>query len=192
MCAEIAKKLNEYTQIYYHDDNKSGKIDNIEILNIDIEKLIDDTTEFFIAIGDNHIRKKKNSYLLSLNAELAKLIDPTSIISLNTEIGCGTVIMPNVVLNSGSKIGKGVIINTSSVIEHDCNIGDFVHISPGAVLAGNVTVNELSWIGANATVIQNKIIGKNTIIGAGSVVTKEFSDNDVAYGIPAKSIHIHT
>lgn len=188
VCADIAMKLNIYKQIFFKDDNKSGFINGIEILNNSIKDLVNDNTEFIVAIGDNQTRKNIIFEVLSLNGCLATLVDPSTIISKNVQIGLGTVVMPNVVVNTNSVIGLGAIINTSSVIEHDCFVKDYVHISPGAILLGNVTVNELCWIGAKSIVIQNKKIEANSVIGAGAVVVDNIEISGTYVGMPAKKI----
>ena len=49
-------------------------------------------------------------------------------------------------------------------------------------------VKQSASIGANSTVICGVVIGKNSLIGAGSVVTKDISDNVLAYGNPARVV----
>lgn len=49
-----------------------------------------------------------------------------------------------------------------------------------------VTIGNNCWLGANAVVLPGIAIGNNVIVGAGSVVTKNFGDNLIIGGIPAK------
>ena len=57
------------------------------------------------------------------------------IISDNTKIGFGSVVMGGVCINNGSNIGHFIgIINTGSVIDHDCKLDSYVHISPNVTL----------------------------------------------------------
>jgi maltose O-acetyltransferase len=44
------------------------------------------------------------------------------------------------------------------------------------------------WIGANATICQGVTLGNNVVVGAGAVVTKNFPDDVVLAGVPAKVI----
>ncbi len=145
--------------------------------------------KFFIAIGDNAIRKKifenfASRGSLPVNAiHPSAIIDPTSILASN-----GIMISSNVSINALSKIGKAVICNTGSIIEHECEVGDFVHIGPGAVLCGNVSVGKETFIGANAVIRQGVQIGVNCTIGAGAVVIKDIPDNSVIAGNPSKNL----
>lgn len=186
VCACIAQKLNKYEKINFFDDNKSGNINNIEILNGDIQFFINAETDFFVAIGDNEIRKNKILDLQNWQANIATLVDPTAIISSTVQIGTGSAIMPNVVINTDAVIGNGVIVNTSSIIEHDCVIENYVRISPNTTLGGMVTIRELSQIGIGSIIINNIEITQNVIIGAGAVVVKNIFESGIYVGIPAK------
>mgnify|MGYP006150786201 FL=1 len=84
-------------------------------------------------------------------------------------IGSGTIWASNVVIVSAnhdlSKEDKRWEPNTPVVIGEDC------------------------WIGANACIMPGVTLGKRVIVGAGSVVTKSFSQDDIAIaGNPAKII----
>jgi len=161
-----------------------------QLLGFDVEKLTNYTTKtpFIIAIGDNKIRKKIATTLLTKNS-FSKAIHPSAIIDDTTIIEHGTVIMANAIVNSSSKIGKHCIINTGAIIEHDSIINDYVHISPRATLCGNVHIGEGTQIGAGAVILPNINIGKWAIIGAGSVVIKDIPDNVTVVGNPARIIN---
>uniref|UniRef100_UPI000D7CFDFD NeuD/PglB/VioB family sugar acetyltransferase n=1 Tax=Helicobacter cinaedi TaxID=213 RepID=UPI000D7CFDFD len=100
----------------------------------------------------------------------------------------GIHIFANSMVGVDVKLGHGVIINSSATIEHECKISDGVHIAPGATLCGCVEIGKQSFVGANATILPRIKIGQNVIIGAGAVVTKNISDNTIAFGNPAKII----
>ncbi len=142
---------------------------------------------FFIAIGDNHTRRKVYENLAVKSIFPINAIHASAIICSSTTIGkSGVMISAGVIINPLSKIGNGVICNTGCIIEHDCIIGDFAHIAPGAILCGNVSVGKNSFIGAGSVIKQGITIGKNVVVGAGSVVIKDIPDNTTAYGNPAQ------
>lgn len=67
------------------------------------------------------------------------------------------------------------------------------HETPGELLHHEhdgkpVHIGENSWCGAGVTILPGVVIGKDVIVGAGSVVTKEFPDNLIIAGDPAKII----
>jgi UDP-N-acetylbacillosamine N-acetyltransferase len=178
--ADVAKNCG-YEKIIFIDDG-----DNIYPTFEDIKNNNDIPIAF--GIGNNSIRKKLFEKVKEHNFNIPPLVHLSAVISLDVNIGEGTVIMPQVVINTKSQIGRGVILNTSSVIEHENIIGDFVHISPSVALAGNVTVEENTHIGIGSCVIQGIKIGKNCIIGAGSVVVKSIENKQLCFGNPCKVI----
>lgn len=142
--------------------------------------------EAIISIGNNQIRKDIANKYSDWKFRIA--VHPSAIVSENSEIGNGTVIMANAVINPSVVTGKHCIINTASVIEHDCVLADFVHISPNAALAGNVEVGEGTHIGIGATVIQGIKIGKWCTIGAGAVIIRDVPDGCTVVGNPGRII----
>lgn len=168
------------------DDEKISKFMGYKILDkIDNAKLYNnEDTEYIIAIGNNHVRKKISNKFKDLKYFIA--IHPSAIVSKSAFINEGTVVMPRSIINASSEIGSHVIINTGAIIEHDNKIGDFSHISPGATLCGGVIIGEETHIGANSTIIQYKSVGSRTVIGAGSTVINDIASNVVSVGCPAK------
>lgn len=142
--------------------------------------------EFFIAIGNNAVRKK----IATENPELKfyTAIHPSAIISKGAEIGIGTCVMAGAIINADAKIGKHAIINSGTVIEHDNALADFVHVSPGAVLCGTVSVGECTHVGAGVTVKNNISITSNTVIGVGAAVVKDIEVSGTYCGVPAKKM----
>ncbi len=142
--------------------------------------------EFFVAIGNNQVRKK----IATDNADLKfyTAIHPKAVISRGVEIGVGTCVMAGSVINADTKIGKHVIINSGSVVEHDNRLSDFVHLSPGAVLCGTVTVGECTHIGAGVTVKNNTNITGEAVISEGAAVICGIEELGTYCGVPAKKM----
>lgn len=167
------------------DDNPKSE----SILGIPVSK----TSDFdmaalgktIISIGNNKIRKKLSQ---SIVADFTIAIHPSAVISSNSSIGEGTVVMARVAINPDVTIGKHCIINTNATIEHDALIADFVHICPGVSLAGNVTIGEGTQVGIGAAIIQGISIGKWVTIGAGAVILNDIPDYAVVVGNPGRII----
>ena len=138
-----------------------------------------------ISIGSNNIRQKIAE---SLNVTFGRSFHPSSIISDETEIGEGTVVMQGAIIQSDVRIGRHCIINTGASVDHECVIKDYVHISPHCTLCGNVQIGEGTWVGAGSIIIPGVKVGKWSVIGAGSVVTKDIPDNVLAVGNRCKII----
>lgn len=142
--------------------------------------------EFFIAIGNNAVRKKISEKYNMLKFYTA--IHPSAVIAMDVEIGEGSSVMAGVVINTSARIGKHCIINSGSVVEHDNKLADFVHLSPGAVLCGTVSVGECTHIGGGATVKNNTNISGDTVIGVGAAVVKDIDISGVYCGVPARIV----
>ena len=178
--ADIAR-LNGYGDIIFLDDAPmpyvAGPVS-------DFQKYL--SGDFFIAIGNNTIRKTIQAQLRESGANIVSLLHPNSVVASDVHMGHGCVIMAGAVINPGALLGDGVIVNTCASIDHDCSISDFAHISVGAHIAGTVTVGDCTMIGAGATVINNITICSNCMIGAGAVVVKDILAPGTYVGIPAK------
>jgi carbonic anhydrase/acetyltransferase-like protein (isoleucine patch superfamily) len=91
------------------------------------------------------------------------------------------------------RIGRNTNIQDLSVLHADPGsplvIGDDVTVGHQVMLHG-CTIGDGTLVGIQAVVLNNAKIGKNCIVGAGSVITegKEFPDNSLIVGAPAKAI----
>ncbi|MHB8130248.1 MAG: NeuD/PglB/VioB family sugar acetyltransferase [Mobilitalea sp.] len=188
--AEIAIKMNRWTQVVFLDDDKSlssaMKIDVIGTSR-DVLQYIKEY-DIFIAIGNNEIREKLLTELETAGASIPILIHPSAIIGEEVEIEAGTVIMAGVVINCCSRIGKGCIINTSATVDHDNVIESYVHLSPGVHLAGAVKVGKSVWLGIGSIVKNNLNIVGGCKVGAGAVVVKDIIEVGTYVGVPARKI----
>jgi sugar O-acyltransferase (sialic acid O-acetyltransferase NeuD family) len=146
--------------------------------------------KFFVAIGDNWVRKKMVDKIRTLvpDAEFTNAIHPSAQIGKNVKIGIGVALMAGTVINSDSKIEDFTIINTNSSLGHDSKMAQFSSLAPRVSTGGNVRIGEFSAISIGATIKHGISIGKHTVIGAASLLLKCCGDNLVMYGIPAKEI----
>jgi len=142
--------------------------------------------DYFVAIGDNSIRRKITQQLASILQLPTKAIHPTATIASHTEIAAGVFLGANCIINPLATIGLGTICNTACIIEHECKIGSFCHIAPSAVLCGNVSIGDGTFIGANAVVKPNIRIGRNVTVGAGAVVLSDIPNHAIVVGNPAR------
>lgn len=187
-CANVAISMNKWDVISFIDDNKVGtSVMGLQVIDTmeSIEKYAHNH-DFFVAIGDNSIRKNMIDYLNMKDCEVERLIDPASIIGRDVMIESGVVVMPLTIINCCSSIGKGTIVNSGVIIEHDCFIDEYVHLSPRVTLGGSVSIGSSSWIGMSASIINNITVGSKSILGAGSVLLKSIGDNVLFAGVPAE------
>lgn len=188
--ADIAQRTKEYDEILFLDDGTATDCMGFSIVGktSEIETYVNDTTDFFVAIGNAKTRERFLERLFALNANVATLVHPSAVIGSCVEIGTGTVVVAGAVINPCAKIGRGVIVNTCCSIDHDAVVEDYCHISVGARIAGEVVVGKGTWIGAGATVSNGKKIRNECMIGAGAVVVKDVTEIGTYVGVPAKKI----
>ncbi|AWO01185.1 N-acetylneuraminate synthase [Chitinophaga alhagiae] len=146
-------------------------------------------TLFFVAVGNNHARRKITQFLQENRILIANAVHPSASVNGIVAANAGVMIGINAAVNALAEIHEGVICNTGCVIEHECIINKFAHIAPGAVLAGNVSIGEETFIGANAVIRQGVTIGRNVTVGAGSVIIHDIPDNMVVAGNPGRPLN---
>ena len=179
--AEIVCCLDDkFNAEFFHEQIMYGPVNSAKTISEDYPEV-----KFFVAIGNNKVRKKIVEQLGFPEELYATLIHPTAQVSTQSTIGHGSVVMPCAVVNSDAHVGVHAIINTCAVVEHDSKIENFVHISPNATLTGNVTVREGAQVGASATVIPSMEIGEWAMVGAGATVIHHIPANSTAVGVPA-------
>ena len=174
-CDVAEKTYNPFGLPYVGTENSETGLDAIK------------ASGYFIAVGDNKLRKKIYEALQKNNLSSTNAIHPSAVIDSSANIATqGVMIAANATINPLAFIANGDICNTGCIVEHECAVGEFAHIGPGAVLCGNVKVGAGSFVGANAVIRQGVTIGNNAMIGAGAVVVKDVADGVTVVGVPAK------
>ncbi|MFO0940332.1 MAG: acetyltransferase [Pirellulales bacterium] len=148
---------------------------------------LSDFTHYFVAIGNNQVRKQHVLALQALGKTLPVLIHPTGFLSKHSQLGEGSIVMAGAAVNAGATLGKGVIINTGATVDHDCIVGDFVHISPGVNLAGGIKVEAGAWIGIGSCIREGCRIGEGAIVAGGATVIRDVKPGETVYGNPAQT-----
>jgi sugar O-acyltransferase (sialic acid O-acetyltransferase NeuD family) len=184
---DAAKQMNRWETYIVLDENANGVVLTVDDLYQQRLKY-KDSSDFFVAIGDNPVRKRMLEELTLEEFSLATIIHPSAVVAPSVVIEEGSCVFVGAVLNPFVQIGKGVIINTSASIDHHSSIGSFTHICPGAVLADNVKVGESCFVGTG-TVISNQIdITNEVTLFAGAVVVKSIEEAGIYVGVPARKI----
>ena len=188
IATNIFKQTHPYYEIFYVECYCKDITHNVLYPTIEksLEHLMLPNVEYFIATGDNEMRKEHYNLIKNhTNKEPINCIHPSAIICTK-KIGNGNLICPNSVIHVDAYIGDCTIINTGSVVEHDCHIDSFSQISPNVTLCGYVKIGESSFISAGSTIIPKINVGHNSTIAAGSVVIEDVPSNVMVAGVPSK------
>lgn len=189
---DILKGLNRYDIIGCLDATlKEQEVAGVKIIGDDgrLPQLFSDGIKHaFVAVGDNRLRDKLSSKVISLGFELINAISINAFLSPSVKLGYGIAIMPGAVLNVDVQVGNNVIINTGAGVDHDCVLETGCHVAPGCFLAGNVVVGKGTFLGVGCNVIPKVKIGEWSVVGAGAVVTKDLPPYSMAVGVPAKIV----
>ena len=192
--AKVIFDLAEKTQLYTHikfvsPENIIREFLGKEVIFEEIFLSEFDSVPVVLAIGDNVLRKKVLSRILSQKKDFSfpSLIHNNATIANNVNIGVGSIVMAGAIINIDTNVGNFTIINTNAVVEHDSKIGDFSHIAPNATLCGGCSVGDNSLIGASSTIIEGLTIGDSSIVAAGATVINSVPDRMLSKGVPAIS-----
>ena len=168
--------LNGYKNIDFFDD-RAKEIKKFPFNVIDTPDYLKENQneydDFFVAIGDNKLRRDKILWLKKYKMNMINLIHPKSIISKFCTLELGVCTMAHSTVNPGTAIREGVIINTSASIDHDCIIDDYSHISPNCSLSGNVKIGKFTHLGTGTSVHPGINIGENVKTGIGARIFKD-------------------
>ncbi|MES2151749.1 MAG: gamma carbonic anhydrase family protein [Pseudomonadota bacterium] len=92
-----------------------------------------------------------------------------------------------ITIGANSNVQEGTVMHTD--MGYPLTVGENVTIGHQAMLHG-CTVGDGSLIGIQAVILNGARIGKGCLVGAGALVTegKEFPDNSLIIGTPAKAV----
>jgi sugar O-acyltransferase (sialic acid O-acetyltransferase NeuD family) len=96
------------------------------------------------------------------------VIHASAVISAQSEIGDGCIILARAVIQPATQLGEAVIVNTGAIVEHDSRIGAGAHVAPGAIVLGGCKVGEECMIGAGALVLPGAEVPDRTLVPAGT------------------------
>lgn len=177
-------ELSGYSKIKFLDD----RLRNDEVIGP--LKYVDQLTlsqyEFFVAIGDNSLRKNWFLTLWKNGKHCVNAIHPKAYLESSVKLGTNVMVGAFAYLNINTTVGDGVIINTGCIIEHDNVVGSYSQLGPGVVTAGKVIIGEEVFIGIRSTIIDHCKITNGVILGAGSVVIDDIDEPGLYVGVPVK------
>ncbi|KQV80340.1 hypothetical protein ASD15_15920 [Massilia sp. Root351] len=126
-------------------------------------------------------------------AETASLIGKVTL-HANASVWYGTTIRGDnerITIGENSNVQENTVMHTD--MGYPLTLGKNVTVGHQAMLHG-CTVGDGSLIGIQAVILNGARIGKGCLVGAGALVTegKEFPDNQLIIGAPAKAVRTLT
>ena len=93
-----------------------------ELMAIPVNHQWNGESPIIVSIGNNLARKQ---IVQKLNCDFARVYHPSAVVSPNSSIGEGTVVMQGSIIQSGARVGCHCIVNTGSSVDHECFIEVF-------------------------------------------------------------------
>lgn len=128
-------------------------------------------------------------------------VDENAVVIGNVQLKANSSVWPFVTLRGDNEeivVGEGSNVQDGTVIHTDKGgppviIGDNVTVGHQVMLHG-CSIGAGSLIGIQAVILNGAKIGRNCLVGAGALVTenKEFPDNSLIVGVPARVIRTLT
>ncbi len=179
----IDPKNNVTTESQYKIKRLGDDSDLINILDKDKDSNV------ISGLGGDSAKRERILSSFNLPPERwATIVHPSAVISPNSAIGHGTVVLGRAVIQPGVKVGAQCILNSGTIIEHDSVVGDYTHVAPGVVTGGKVGIGKGCFIGLGSRIRDHISIGDNVTVGVGSVVLTDIPAGETVVGVPARRI----
>ncbi len=178
----------------YLNEEENESIGPYEVLgsvkNDDWQNLPNDY-QFIFALSTVKKAHMRHQLLKQMNIpreRYATIIHPAAIVSDQSDLGQGVVVMPLALISPGVKVGDHSQIYAQAFIGHDSNVGEMVFLAANSHTGGRVEVEDGAHIGIMSTSLERVKIGSYSIVGAGAVVLKDVDPFNVVVGNPARVI----
>lgn len=173
--AEAAQMMGKWGRIAFLDDAlpRHAEVRPGQPVLGRTDELSDVTTvedRYFVAIGNQSVRRRLLDALSSSKVGLATVIHPRAWVSTEAQVGEGTAIMAGAVVGCQAQVGRGVIVNANATVDHDVVLEDFAHVGVGVQLAGGVIVRTGAWLQAGTCAGYNVVVPEQTVVAPGTAL----------------------
>ena len=133
LIAGMAEQTGKYNDIFFLDDAGMKFSGNYRVID-QVANFKDylSNSVFFVALGDNALRRKISQEILDAGGKLESFIHPRAVIDEDVVLGNGIAIIAGAVVNKGAVIGDCVIINTLNSVYNERGDVAYSHITSGA------------------------------------------------------------
>lgn len=134
----------------------------------------------------NRVRTRLYREAKSKGYNFVSYISSKAFVWRNAKIGENCFIFENTNIQHNVEIGNNVVLWSGDHICHRSKIKDNCFVGSNVVISGYCEVGKNSFLGANSTFVNNVSIGDNSFVAAGAIITKNYGNNLLLKGNPAK------
>ena len=138
---------------------------------------LNDDQFLFIAVGQNHIRKRIFDVAKSKGFRMATYLSSKAIFWPDLKIGQNSFITEGTAIQPFVSIGDNSI-HFGSRIGHHTTVGDHTLLS-NVTLGGNVKIGNETYLGMNSAVKQNVSVAQRNIIGMNVTIEENTLEDSV-------------
>lgn len=144
-----------------------------------------------VCAGKGAVRERIVQQLAALGVgpgRYATVVDGTAVVSEDSTVGAGSILLAQVVLTAGVRLGAHVVAMPGVTFTHDDEVADYATFTAGVSLGGGVRVGRGAYLGMNASIRERCIIGAGAVVGMGAAVVRDVPDGETWVGVPARRL----
>lgn len=169
-------------------DLSRERIDGVPVLGRISDATAYPTASFVLCAGKGATREKIAFVLAGLgigSVRYTSVVDKTVVVSDDSVIGAGCILLANVVLTAGVRLGSHVVAMPNVTLTHDDEVDDFATLAAGVSLGGGVHIGRRAYLGMNSSVREHLSVGSGATVGMGAAVVQDMPDDETWAGVPA-------
>lgn len=186
---QIAEESGEWSGIVFIDDHaESGQLQGCPVYRFQMfrERFSPEEIRFAVAIGEPKFRRESFDRMKRAGYTGCVLRHSSAQISLDAELGEGTVLCQNVFVGSQARIGRNCYVSRNASVGHDAIVGDHTRLGVNTFVGGHTQIGENAFIGASAMLKDRIQIGYGSVVALGAVVFDDVPDSVTMIGNPAR------
>jgi UDP-perosamine 4-acetyltransferase len=146
----------------------------------------DRDADYFIAIGDNRIRRSYFDRLTAIGITPASCIAPTAWIAATAILGKGIFVGAGAVVGAGARICDNAMLNNLSLLDHDSVLGEDSQVTVGVMVGAELRIGRGCFLGMKSCIVSRVNVGDEAFIMAGAIVVKPVPAGAKVGGVPAR------
>jgi len=124
-------------------------------------------------------RQQVFEHFLTKGFPFCNIIDPSSNLRSQVNLGVGNVILAHGYLGACTQIGDNNFISGNVWLEHGNQLGSHCAFGPGVVTSGNVTMGSRIRFGTGIFIEPELSIGDDSVISSGSILRQNIPEKSV-------------